>query len=467
MRIMLQKAVADEICRYWGFPLVKAYNPRDPKFEYFKRKILAHLTKLERQEKADLRKAIIGWERLEKAAGKTREKADNGTVRTWGNGKKYRRIAPGKWVQVFDSESRGAKLSIAAIKRKADACKTSMELLQLTLKNRERFVDKWGFPLAIVDELHEYLSKRGDEIEAGIIDKPKAQNKKTVFWKRKKPKPTVGQRTPSNKENAKEKKQTENKEFYNIDNYKFAQVLKPEHRKIFEAEFKKIPLKQAKFLYKYARDMNVKMYEYFPNEKGALYNVKTNTVYMDGEFLNYKQDLSDDRFSRGFRTFLHETGHWLNHNVFANETIHSQLGKEFVKRMKQDVLDRCNSVNSEQYKIHDLSQLKNCIEKQGGYFYRGCNCPYEFSTKLGFNEANSSRFINGVVDLYGGLTKNVLKQDWSWHSAGYWNTDTLADEAMAHFFEARCWGDEKTNCVREFFPLAYTYFENYISNNFS
>ena len=180
MRVVLRKSVADEICRYWGFPLVKSvYNPRDPKFEYFKRKIIAHLEKLERQEKAALRKAIIGWERLEKAASKKpREKAENGTVRTWGNGKKYRRIAPGKWVQVFDSESRGAKLSIAAIKRKADACKTSMELLQLTLKNRERFVDKWGFPLAIVDELHEYLSKRNDEIEAGIIDKPQAKAEK-------------------------------------------------------------------------------------------------------------------------------------------------------------------------------------------------------------------------------------------------------------------------------------------------
>ena len=40
MRIMIKKSVADEICRQWGFPLVKAYNPRDPKFEYFKRKII-------------------------------------------------------------------------------------------------------------------------------------------------------------------------------------------------------------------------------------------------------------------------------------------------------------------------------------------------------------------------------------------------------------------------------------------
>ena len=36
MRIMIRKSIADEICRFWGFPLVlKAYNPRDPKFEYF------------------------------------------------------------------------------------------------------------------------------------------------------------------------------------------------------------------------------------------------------------------------------------------------------------------------------------------------------------------------------------------------------------------------------------------------
>ena len=356
---------------------------------------------------------------------------------------------------------RGAQQSLRYIERKIASINDERELMWFVQQNKEKFVDNWGYPLPAVERLSQLAHKRNDEIVAGIIDKPQAQNKKTVFRKRKKSKPVVGQRTPGNKENA------ENKEFYNIDNYKFAQGLKPEHRKIFEAEFKKIPLKQAKFLYKYARDMNVKMYEYFPNENGAVYNVTTNTVYMDGEFLNYKQDFSSDVFSRGFRAFLHETGHWLNHNVFANETIHSRLGKGFVKRMKQDVLDRCNSVNSEQYKIHNLSQLKNCIEKQGGHFYRGCNCPYEFSSRLGFTGDVSSRFINGVVDLYGGLTKNVLKQDWSWHSANYWNTDTIADEAMAHFFEARCWGDEKTDCVRGFFPLAYGYFENYISNNFS
>ena len=466
MRIMLRKSVADEICRYWGFPLVKSVKTRRQEFLEIKRELLAHIRKLRKQEEAEVKKASWELEKsfvLEKAASKKpREKAENGAIRTWSNGKKYKRIAPGKWVQVCnDDRTRGAKQSLRYIERKIASINDERELMWFVQQNKEKFVDDWGYPLPAVERLSELAHTRNDEIVAGIIDKPQAQNKKTVFWKRKKSKPVVGQRAPSNKENA------ENKEFYNIDNYKFAQGLKPEHRKIFEAEFKKIPLKQAKFLYKYARDMNVKMYEYFPNEKGAVYNVTTNTVYMDGELLNYKQDFSSDVFSRGFRTFLHETGHWLNHNVFANETIHSRLGKGFVKRMKQDVLDRCNSVNSEQYKIHNLSQLKNCIEKQGVHFYRGCNCPYEFSSRLGFNGDVSSRFINGVVDLYGGATKNVLKQDWSWHSTNYWNTDTLADEAMAHFFEARCWGDEKTDCVRKFFPLAYGYFENYISNNFS
>lgn len=58
-------------------------------------------------------------------------------------------------------------MAIAAIKKKASACTTSQELLQLVQEYRDRFSDKNGRPLPIVKELSDYVSKRNDEIESG------------------------------------------------------------------------------------------------------------------------------------------------------------------------------------------------------------------------------------------------------------------------------------------------------------
>ena len=106
-----------------------------------------------------------------------------GTVRDW-KGRKYVKVAPGKWKPKYDSHSRGAKLSIAALKRKADECKSSEELLQLVLENRERFSDEIGRPLPFVKELSDYISAKNDELESG---------KKPAKAKAKKEKKTVAE----------------------------------------------------------------------------------------------------------------------------------------------------------------------------------------------------------------------------------------------------------------------------------
>ena len=171
MRIMIKKSVADEICRHWSFPLVKSVKSRREEFLEIKRELLAHIRKLRKQEEASLKKASWELEKsfaLEKAAGKKREKADNGTIRTWGNGKKYKRIAPGKWVQVFnDDRTRGAQQSLRYIERKIASINDERELMWFVQQNKEKFVDNWGYPLPAVERLSELAHKRNDEIVAG------------------------------------------------------------------------------------------------------------------------------------------------------------------------------------------------------------------------------------------------------------------------------------------------------------
>ena len=145
---------------YFDIQKSEGENPKDPKFEYFKKKILDHLSELEKKENHSIAKAIDIDEWIQKANFPV------GTVRTW-NGQKFKKITPKKWARVYETESRGAKLAVAALRRKAAACRNSEELLQLCLENMERFRDNNGHPLPFMQEFSEYVSGLNDAHEKG------------------------------------------------------------------------------------------------------------------------------------------------------------------------------------------------------------------------------------------------------------------------------------------------------------
>lgn len=143
---------------YFDIQKSEGENPKDPKFEYFKKKILDHLAELEKKENHSIAKAIDIDEWIQKANFPV------GTVRTW-NGQKFKKITPKKWARVYETESKGAKLAVAALRRKAAACRNSEELLQLCLENMERFRDNNGHPLPFMQEFSEYVSGLNDAHE--------------------------------------------------------------------------------------------------------------------------------------------------------------------------------------------------------------------------------------------------------------------------------------------------------------
>jgi len=150
---------------------------KDPLLNHFKKLVMQQLDELEEKEnaeKSDVKKSILEAESMQKAGYPV------GTIREW-KGKKYIKVAPGKWRPKYDSNSRGAKMSLAALKRKADKCTSSEELLQLILENRARFSDDNGRPLPFVKELSDYISQKNDAIEsANKPAKTKKTSKKTV-----------------------------------------------------------------------------------------------------------------------------------------------------------------------------------------------------------------------------------------------------------------------------------------------
>ena len=147
---------------------LNATSKKDGKFRYFQKKIIEHIAELEGEESNEVNKSFFYM-----VDTIVKSKFPVGTIREW-KGKKYIKIAPGKWRPKYDSNSRGAKLAVAALKRKAEQCKTSQELLQLVLENRDRFSDKDGKPLPFVQELRDYVS--------GLNDKHESTKKEESFF---------------------------------------------------------------------------------------------------------------------------------------------------------------------------------------------------------------------------------------------------------------------------------------------
>lgn len=142
-------------------------------FEKIKANIIAHLKNLEKKEnQSDLKKAIEHFNELERyphleksVTGELIEKAvyGLGTVREW-KGKKYKKIAQGKWVRVYDKVDRGAKNAMTRLVHQAEKINTPEEMLQFVLANKQRFVDeRTGRPLDIMDRLNAVIDGKNKE----------------------------------------------------------------------------------------------------------------------------------------------------------------------------------------------------------------------------------------------------------------------------------------------------------------
>lgn len=136
--------------------------------EYFKKELIKILDKKEREEKAEIKKSLAFT--MDMLIEKSSSGYPVGTIREW-KGKKYQKIAPGKWRRKYSSEEKGIRMSIAALKKAIDKCSTSQELLDLVLQNRDRFADDNGRPLPIVKELSEYVSAKNDKLETLPVNK--------------------------------------------------------------------------------------------------------------------------------------------------------------------------------------------------------------------------------------------------------------------------------------------------------
>lgn len=157
-------------------------------FEKIKAEIIARLKGLENQEnEPELAKAAeqlnsdeYMFSHLEKSlGGEWIEKAGYGigTVRTW-RGKKYKKIAQGKWARVYDKIDRGAKNAMTRLVHQAESIDTPEEMMRFVLANKQRFSDANGKPLDIVDRLNAVIDGKtyaGKEASKQTEQKPESR----------------------------------------------------------------------------------------------------------------------------------------------------------------------------------------------------------------------------------------------------------------------------------------------------
>ena len=168
---------------------------------YFKKKIMAILEKQTDDAPAEINKSLnqmdFIYSQMNPSTFSEIEKSRGygiGTVREW-KGRKYKKIAPNKWRLVYESNSRGAKQSIAYLKKAVMNAKSTDELLQIVMENVNRFQDANGKTLDIVSELQEAVrsaktalngkkepaaSKPAEKVSAGDVKSKSDEELKTI-----------------------------------------------------------------------------------------------------------------------------------------------------------------------------------------------------------------------------------------------------------------------------------------------
>ena len=155
----------------------KAVNDR--KLAELKKEIIEILKK---QEEREVKKAVEFFEaqeahytHLEKStlSGKWVEKAGYGigTVRVW-KGKKYKKIAPGKWARMYEKEGRGANVAVGRLIAQVNKIDNVEDLMNFAMMHKQRFVDENGMDLPILDKLRAAIDAKNGTVESKGTSKP-------------------------------------------------------------------------------------------------------------------------------------------------------------------------------------------------------------------------------------------------------------------------------------------------------
>lgn len=216
-------------------------------------------------------------------------------------------------------------------------------------------------------------------------------------------------------------------------------TLKEDHIKAVQSDMGKVQQVQIELLANKAKDMTGDLYY-----KGVAHQ-SGGKIYLDIMAADERSKVLG--YTTNVTTFLHESGHWLDINLLGNgKTIHGQL-PELRKKLRADALTYCNKVLELKEPLKSIKDLTD---------------NWEYRSMIIDSIAKNIQMKNGVSDIFAGLTKEKVHGGYCHNKASYWTGDALERETIAHFFEARGSSMEKLGVLKQHFPTAYQYFDDFI-----
>lgn len=126
-------------------------------FQYYKNWAINHLKKQLVEENA-VKKSLYFCELL------LQKSFPVGTIREW-KGKKYKKVAPGKWMRYYNSQNRGSAQAIRYAIKQLEKIEDIETLAKFINQNRSRFCNEYGKPLPEAEEILRLGKEKGKEIK--------------------------------------------------------------------------------------------------------------------------------------------------------------------------------------------------------------------------------------------------------------------------------------------------------------
>lgn len=226
--------------------------------------------------------------------------------------------------------------------------------------------------------------------------------------------------------------------------YPFFKSVPKEIKAEFEKDLLKVPLEHLSFLVKHSKKMKATL-----NHRGVrpYYSPHDNTIYLNLKTRDIRSIASG--FDSDMYSFLHESGHWFDYNIFEGSKIRDKLPK-LRELLDQDALSYANRILGDRGQIESISSLN-----------KRCKADREYIKIIKQEIEKKSATRNCVSDLINGASYGKI-QDGYFHDDDYWISDALETEAIAHFFAGKGSGGERLREIKEAFPNAFRYFDDFI-----
>lgn len=138
-------------------------------FNYYKQWAINHLKK-------QLRSEEIVTKSLEYCEQLLQKSFPVGTVREW-KGKKYKKVAPGKWMRYYNSQNRGSAQALQYAIKQLEKIEDIETLAKFINVNRNRFCNEYGKPLPEAMDILRFgkgksLMLKKERVDASILNNP-------------------------------------------------------------------------------------------------------------------------------------------------------------------------------------------------------------------------------------------------------------------------------------------------------